>query len=205
MLVSLTAAYGVLAQTPAATRAESIVGRVIDARDSAPLRRARVIVSSGERQIELVFTDDQGRFSIVNAPVTPLTVRATKAGFANAVVTVPAGGAGSDIGFALPNKPSREWWPHFKSLYLSTQSPAVRDRLAASMSTSAVREHYAELLDLVGNSDLGASRIYFLRPINRIGNRISPGQGRAVIAGLAADPELGIEATAVLKGRGVDR
>ena len=111
----------------------------------------------------------------------------------------------SDIGFALPNKPSREWWPHFRSLYLSTQSPAVRDRLAASMSTSAVREHYAELLDLVGNSDLGASRIYFLRPINRIGNRISPGQGRAVLAGLVADPELGIEATAVLKGRGVDR
>ena len=110
-----------------------------------------------------------------------------------------------DIGFALPNKPSKKWWAEFKSLYLSSQIPAVRDRLAASMSTSAAREHYADLLDFVRNPELRESRIYFLRPINRIGNRIGPGQGRAVIAGLAADPELGIEATAILEGRGVNQ
>lgn len=109
------------------------------------------------------------------------------------------------IGSALPNKPPKEWWPTFKRLYLATQSPAVRDRLAASMSACAVREHYPELLEFVNNSDLGESRIYFLRPINRIGNRIAKGQGRAVIAELADDPELGKEATAILKGRGVNQ
>ena len=45
------------------------------------------------------------------------------------------------------------------------------------------------------------SRIYFVRPINRIGNRIKEGQGRAVVEALADDPVLGKEATAVLKGR----
>ncbi len=53
-------------------------------------------------------------------------------------------------------------------------------------------EHYDDLVAFIRDDSLGASRIYFLRPINRIGNRISAGQGRAV---------LGKEATAILAGR----
>jgi hypothetical protein len=49
-------------------------------------------------------------------------------------------------------------------------------------------------------SDSAAS--IFMRPINRIGNRIISGQGRAVVEGVADDPVLGKEATAILKGRG---
>jgi hypothetical protein len=47
---------------------------------------------------------------------------------------------------------------------------------------------------------LGECRSYFLRPINRIGNRISPGPGRAVIETVADDAVLGKEASAILKG-----
>jgi hypothetical protein len=69
------------------------------------------------------------------------------------------------------------------------------------MSGCARREHYDDLLALIQNEDLGSSRIYFLRPINRIGNRMEAGQGRAVIETVVNDPVLDKEAAAILKGR----
>ncbi|MFC5677807.1 hypothetical protein [Aeromicrobium endophyticum] len=70
------------------------------------------------------------------------------------------------------------------------------------LSSHAVREHYDDLLAFIHDEDLGECRVYFVRPINRIGNRMSAGAGRAVIEALANDPVLGREATAVLRGRG---
>ena len=107
-----------------------------------------------------------------------------------------------DIGHALPFKPATKWWDEFKGLYLATTSAAVRDRLAAAMSQCAVKKNYDDLLAFSEKAELGASRIYFLRPINRIGNRVEPGKGRAVIERLANDPILGTEATAILQGKG---
>lgn len=105
-----------------------------------------------------------------------------------------------DIGNGLPIKPDSAWWDELKYLYITTRSDAVRDRLAARLSECAKRAQFEDLLALIGNEDLGASRIYFLRPINRIGNRMDPGHGRAVIETVADDPVLGNEATAILKG-----
>lgn len=81
----------------------------------------------------------------------------------------------ADIGSALPFKPAVTWWGDFKALYLTTTSDAVRDRLAAAMSNCAVKKHYRDLLAFISDERLGQSRIYFLRPINRIGNRMQPG------------------------------
>lgn len=106
------------------------------------------------------------------------------------------------VGCALATKAAREWWPDLKQLYLQTEHPVVRDCLAAALSEVAVRQHYDDLLSFVGDVRLGETRIYFLRDINRIGNRLAPGTGRAVIESLADDPVLGKEATAILKGRG---
>jgi hypothetical protein len=106
-----------------------------------------------------------------------------------------------DIGHALPFKPESSWWDDFKVLYLTTTSDAVRDRLAAAMSQCAVKEHYSDLLGFVSDERLGTSRIYFLRPINRIGNRMQPGTGQAVIESLVNDDTLGIEATRILQGK----
>lgn len=105
-----------------------------------------------------------------------------------------------DIGNALPRRPATTWWDAFKRIYVNTQSDAVRDRLAAAMTGCAVRKHYDDLLAFVYDEHLGASRIYFLRPINRIGNRMDAGRGRAAIQGVAEDPVLGKEAAAILKG-----
>jgi hypothetical protein len=106
-----------------------------------------------------------------------------------------------DIGHALPFKPDVAWWDDFKALYLTTTSDAVRDRLAAAMSQCAVKKHYHDLLAFISDERLGMSRIYFLRPINRIGNRMQPGTGRAVIETVAKDQTLGEEATRILKGK----
>ena len=106
------------------------------------------------------------------------------------------------IGQGLAVKSVRPWWPELKGMYLRAQREVARDRLAGALAECAIREHYDDLLSFVAVASLGASRIYFIRPINRIGNRINPGQGRLVIEELAQDPVLGREASAVLRGLG---
>ena len=105
------------------------------------------------------------------------------------------------IGQGLNHPSARAWWGDLREMMLNTERDAVRDRLAATLSACATREHYEDLLAFIRNDSLGQCRIYFLRPINRIGNRIEAGQGRAVIESVAADPVLTKEATAILKGR----
>jgi hypothetical protein len=110
-------------------------------------------------------------------------------------------GVVAGIGQGLDHRSARAWWSELREMMLSTDRVAVRDRLAAALSNRARREHYDDLLAFITSDSLGECRIYFLRPINRIGNRISPRQGRAVIETLAEDPVLGREATAIVRGR----
>jgi hypothetical protein len=105
------------------------------------------------------------------------------------------------IGVGLNHRSVRAWWEDLREMMLNTEHDVVRDRTAAALSDCATREHYEDLLAFLGNDGLGECRIYFVRPINKIGNRIKAGQGRAVIESVADDPVLGKEATAVLKGR----
>jgi hypothetical protein len=95
----------------------------------------------------------------------------------------------------------RRHWQELLNLYLNESRPEAMDGLAATLSRYAVREHYEDLLAILDNEALGETRIYFLRPVNRIGNRIKTDQGRAVIETLEHDPVLGKEATAILTGR----
>lgn len=85
---------------------------------------------------------------------------------------------------------------------LSTDRHTACDRLASAMSNCATGEHYDDLLAFINDNSLGESRLYFLRPINRIGNRISAGQGRAVIHTCVDNPVLGKEASAILQRLG---
>lgn len=105
------------------------------------------------------------------------------------------------IGQGLYDPSARTYWAELRHMLLNTDREAVRDRVAAALSKCARREHYDDLLAFVRDARLGESRIYLLRPINRIGNRMSTGKGRAVIEGLADDPVLGREATAILQGK----
>lgn len=86
--------------TPGSTRL--ISGSVSDARDNAALRRARIALLQFGRTIDMVFTDDAGRFAFPAASAAALTLRVTKAGYASASTTVPAGRLPAEQRFALP-------------------------------------------------------------------------------------------------------
>ena len=105
------------------------------------------------------------------------------------------------IGGALADKSARASWDRIKQIYLSTDSEVVRDRLAAVLAEVAVREHYDDLLAFLDDESLGQTRIYFVRPVNRIGNRMERGKGRQVVEGLLNDPVLSTVARAVAAGR----
>lgn len=105
------------------------------------------------------------------------------------------------IARAFTKDVARRHWQDLLSIYLSDGRPEVRDGLAATLSGCAVRTHLDDLIGILENQALGESRIYFLRPVNRIGNRVSAGDGRKVIERFAKDPQLGTEANRILRGR----
>lgn len=105
------------------------------------------------------------------------------------------------IGQGLNHESARAWWSDLRQMMLTTERDEVRDRLAVALANCATRDHYEDLLAFIRDDSLGEYRIYFLRPINRIGNRMNAGQGRAVIEAMADDPVLGREATAIVQGR----
>jgi len=97
---------------------------------------------------------------------------------------------------------ARKHWQDLLGLYLVEDRPAARDGLAATLSGCAVRTHYDDLVAILEDEALGETRIYFLRPVHRIGNRMAAGAGRKVIERLANDPQLRTESTRILQGHG---
>ena len=89
------------AQAPPAAATPLITGRVVNARDGAPLRRARVNVTAAGRVGDPVFTGDDGRFIISDAPRVPLTVRVAKAGYIPGVMTPSAAQLAGPLTFGL--------------------------------------------------------------------------------------------------------
>ena len=106
------------------------------------------------------------------------------------------------IARAFTKDTARRHWQELLRLYLTEDRSAVRDGLAATLSGCAIRAHYEDLLAILDNKALGETRVYFLRPVNRIGNRMEAGAGRKVVERFANEPQLGREATAILQGRG---
>ena len=70
------------AQAPSASATpQQMSGRVVDARTGEPRRRARVTLTIAGRAGNPVFTGDEGRFVIADAPRPPFTVTVSKAGY----------------------------------------------------------------------------------------------------------------------------
>ena len=101
LLASLAAVQGGLAQERATALSQPLRGQVVDVANNVPLRRARVTVTVGDRSLDPVVTDDEGRFAIANVPAASLTLRVAKAGYAAALLPLPAERAETDLRFAL--------------------------------------------------------------------------------------------------------
>jgi len=101
------------------------------------------------------------------------------------------------IGRVLAIKATVTHWSRLKAIYLAAASEAQADAAAIALSGCATSAQLEDLIEFLGLDDRGESRIFFLRPIRRLGRE----RGRAIIEGLRSHPVLGIEATAISKGR----
>lgn len=105
------------------------------------------------------------------------------------------------LGRALAVKPAVAWWDDLKRLYLSARGPGEADGTAVALAACATRAQLDDLIAFLDVAEGGESRIYFVRPIKRLGGE----RGRELLESLRDDPILGREATAALEGRARNR
>jgi protocatechuate 3,4-dioxygenase beta subunit len=170
-LVALLAGAGAYAHDAGPAPSIAIRGQVVAATDEVPLRRALVVVSSGDRPVESIVTDDEGRFAISTVAATPLTVRASKAGYVAGLTTIAAGSA--EIRFSL------------------ARSAAVMGRVLDSYG-APVRSAYVTGRLILPDSETATQSMRFFTPTDRLGEyRLgSLPAGRYEVTAVRVPPEL---------------
>lgn len=101
------------------------------------------------------------------------------------------------LGRALAVKPSVAFWDRLKTRWLMARGAGEVDGAAVALAACATRSQLDDLIDFLSAEERGQSRIYFVRPILKVGGD----RGRGVVEGLRKDPVFGDEATALLKRR----
>jgi hypothetical protein len=101
------------------------------------------------------------------------------------------------LGRALAVKPSVAWWDRLRALYLAARSPGEEDGIAVALAACATKDQLDDLVSFLSVEERGESRIYFVRPIKRLGGA----RGLGVLESLRDDATFGREATAALLGK----
>lgn len=101
------------------------------------------------------------------------------------------------LGRALAVKPSVAFWERLKACWLNARDSGEEDGAAVALAACATKKHLADLIEFLAVEERGHSRIYFIRPILKVGGD----RGREVVEGLRSDSVFGDEATALLKRR----
>jgi hypothetical protein len=101
------------------------------------------------------------------------------------------------LGRALAVKPSVAFWERLKTRHLAPRDPGEEDGTAVALAACATKAQLEDLVGFLSVEERGQSRIYFIRPILKVGGD----RGREVVDALRADPVFGDEATALLKRR----
>lgn len=101
------------------------------------------------------------------------------------------------LGRALAVKPAVAYWDRLKALYLASRNEGEEDGTAVALAACATREQLDDLIEFLSADNRGQSRIYFVRPILKVGGE----RGREVVESLQADAVFGKEAKALLSGR----
>lgn len=103
-------------------------------------------------------------------------------------------GVMQSLGRALAVKPAAVYWDELRRLYLAPRSAAEEDGVAVALAASATSANVSELVEFLSLTERGQSRIYFLRPILKLGGSA----GRDVVEGLRRDAVFSREANALL-------
>jgi len=99
------------------------------------------------------------------------------------------------LGRALAVKPAVAFWERIKALYLAPRSPGEEDGAAVALAACATEAQFDDLVDFLSLPQRGESRIYFIRPILKVGGN----RGRELVEALRSDVTFGKEARALLK------
>lgn len=99
------------------------------------------------------------------------------------------------LGRALAVKPAVAWWDRLKALYLASRNDGEEDGTAVALAACATKAQLDDLIGFLSVEQRGSSRIYFLRPIKRLGRE----RGREILESLRGDPTFGKEASALLR------
>jgi hypothetical protein len=101
------------------------------------------------------------------------------------------------LGRALAVRPSVSYWERLTTRWLEARDPGEEDGAAVALAACATQAQLDDLIAFLSVEERGQSRIYFIRPILKVGGD----RGRQVIEALRDDPMFGDEATALLKTR----
>ena len=101
------------------------------------------------------------------------------------------------LGRALAVKPSVVYWDRLKARYLDPRGSGEEEGAAIALAAAATKRQLPDLIGFVEDEQRGDVRIYFLRPIKRLGGE----EGLQLLERLRDDPVLGREATALLRKR----
>ncbi|OYN98165.1 hypothetical protein CGZ95_13275 [Enemella evansiae] len=101
------------------------------------------------------------------------------------------------LGRALAVEPSVVYWERLKTRWLKARDPGEEDGAAAALAACATRDQFEDLVEFLSVEEGGETRIYFIRPILKVGGN----RGREVVEALRSSPVFGKEATALLKAR----
>jgi hypothetical protein len=101
------------------------------------------------------------------------------------------------LGRALAVKPSVTFWERLKACWLEARDAGEEDGVAVALAACATKKQLDDLIEFLSVEERGQSRIYFIRPILKVGGD----RGRRVVDTLRSDSVFGKEATALLKRR----
>lgn len=101
------------------------------------------------------------------------------------------------LGRAMAVKPSVAFWDRLKACWLGARDPGEEDGAAVALAACATKAQLDDLVEFLSAPGMGESRIYFVRPVLRLGGD----RGRQVVEGFTDDPVLGKEASALLRRR----
>lgn len=101
------------------------------------------------------------------------------------------------LGRALAVKPSVAFWDRLRDRWLRARDLGEEDGAAVALAACATKSQLDDLIEFLSVEERGQSRIYFIRPLLKVGGD----RGREVVQGLRSDPVFGDEATALLARR----
>lgn len=101
------------------------------------------------------------------------------------------------LGRALAVKPSVAFWDRLKARWLEARDAGEEDGAAVALAACATKAQLEDLTRFLSVEERGQSRIYFIRPIIKVGGD----RGCEVVEALRTDPVFGKEATALLSRR----